>query len=269
MDEAIYPIINNPDRSLLTAAGIGRCDRQYHCVRRDGYPIPQINFCTDGKGILIAGGNTTEITKGMSFFLPADIPHEYYTEGALWSLEWVTFSGICCNGLLEQLEMTEPLTVMHKDSTEMKRAWNGIYSALKRNGKNDTLRADSYMYRYLAEYHISRTSSREKDSDTSAFRLAEEFISSHFTEELTMERLSAAANVSPQYLCRIFKQRTGMRPFQYINCRRLQYAKQLLTRSNMTVSEISHIAGYNDTSYFCKLFKEQEGVSPKKFMSAK
>ena len=124
------------------------------------------------------------------------------------------------------------------------------------------------MHRYLAEYHISRISSCEKGSDSSSFRLAEEYISRHFTEEITMEELSAAAGVSPQYLCRVFKRRTDMRPFQYINCRRLQHAKLLLTRGGMTVSEISAAVGYNDVSYFCKLFREQEGVSPKKFMSS-
>lgn len=268
MDEAIYPIIKSPNKSPVIAAGIGRCDNQYHCIRKEGYHLPQINFCTGGKGVLIAEGKTTEITKGMSFFLPADIPHEYYAVSEMWSLEWVTFSGTGCLGLLEQLGMTGALTVLHEDNSEMKRAWNGIYTALKRNGENDNLRADSYMHRYLAEYHISRISSCEKGSDSSSFRLAEEYISRHFTEEITMEELAAAAGVSPQYLCRVFKRRTDMRPFQYINCRRLQHAKLLLTRGGMTVSEISAAVGYNDVSYFCKLFREQEGVSPKKFMSS-
>ena len=80
--------------------------------------------------------------------------------------------------------------------------------------------------------------------------------------------LLTAAGVSPQYLCRIFKRKTDMRPFQYINCRRLSYAKQLLTKGNMTVSQVSEAVGYHDASYFCKLFRVQEGVSPKKFMSS-
>ena len=87
MDEAIYPIAKNPNKSLLTAAGVGWCDLQYHCIRKDGYPQPQINYCTEGKGVLVTEGKTTEITKGMSFFLPADVPHEYYALGDVWSLE--------------------------------------------------------------------------------------------------------------------------------------------------------------------------------------
>ena len=48
MDEAIYPKAKNPNKSLLTAAGVGWCDLQYHCIRKDGYPQPQINYCTEG-----------------------------------------------------------------------------------------------------------------------------------------------------------------------------------------------------------------------------
>lgn len=82
MDEAIYPIAKNPNKSLLTAAGVGWCDLQYHCIRKDGYPQPQINYCTEGKGVLVTEGKTTEITKGMSFFsLPM-----CHTNTTLWAM---------------------------------------------------------------------------------------------------------------------------------------------------------------------------------------
>lgn len=268
MDEAIYPIAKNPNKSLLTAAGVGWCDLQYHCIRKDGYPQPQINYCTEGKGVLVTEGKTTEITKGMSFFLPADVPHEYYALGDVWSLEWVTFSGCGCAALLEQFGLKNAVTAFHEDPSEMERTWQSIYTVLKRNNENASLRADSYMYRFLTEYQISRMKPAGTPSEFSAYKLAEEYISAHLSEEIAMEDIAAAAGVSPQYLCRIFKRKTDMRPFQYINCRRLSYAKQLLTKGNMTVSQVSEAVGYHDTSYFCKLFRAQEGVSPKKFMSS-
>ena len=115
MDEAIYPIAKNPNKSLLTAAGVGWCDLQYHCIRKDGYPQPQINYCTEGKGVLVTEGKNTEITKGMSFFLPADVPHEYYALGDVWSLEWVTFSGCGCAALLEQFGLKNAVTAFNED----------------------------------------------------------------------------------------------------------------------------------------------------------
>ena len=108
-----------------------------------------------------------------------------------------------------------------------------IYTILKRNNENASLRADSYMYRFLTEYQISRMKPAGTPSEFSAFKLAEEYISAHLSEEIAMGDIAASAGVSPQYLCRIFKRKTDMRPFQYINCRRLSYAKQLLTKENI------------------------------------
>ncbi len=266
MDEAIYPITANTN-SPITANGIGWCDYQYHCVRKEGYPIPQINFCTGGSGVLIADGKTTEITTGMSFFLPQDQPHEYYTTGNQWHLRWVTFSGSGCSHLLEQFGLNNAAVIKHSDSSGIDSAWQEMYNILKRGSENDALLANAVMYRYLTEYYISKINSESTASEQSAFGLASEFISAHFTEEITINDISDAAGVSPQYLCRIFRRRTELRPFQYIALRRIQYAKQLLGRGGMTIAEISRKCGYNDVSYFCKLFKRQEGVSPKKFMS--
>ncbi len=266
MDRAIYPIIGKNSGNLIIASGAGSCDYQYHCIRKEGYPHPQINFCISGKGILITEGKIFGITEGMSFYLPPDTAHEYYADGDSWSLKWVTFTGTCCRSLLEQFGMTHALVTVHEDMADLERAWQNVYSVLSRGGENNSFRADSYMYRFLTEYHISRMKAETTPSEFSAFRLAEEFIEAHFTEDITIGDISAAAGVSPQYLCRVFRRRTDMRPFQYINCRRIQHAKQLLAAGSMSVAEISRQAGYNDVSYFCKLFRRQEGVSPKKFM---
>lgn len=268
MDEAIYPIIGKNSANLIIAAGIGWCDDQYHCIRREGYPLPQINLCTGGRGVLITEGKTAVITEGTSFFLPPDIPHEYYSDGGEWSLRWVTFSGTGCSALLEQFGLTHAVVTAHKDTADMERAWQSAYNVLKRSGENDSFRADSYMFRFLTEYHISRMKSEETPSESSAFRLAEEYIAAHFTEDITIGDISAAAGVSPQYLCRIFRRRIDMRPFQYVARRRIQYAKQLLSRGGLSVAAVSQMAGYNDVSYFCQCFRREEGVSPAKFMSS-
>ena len=124
------------------------------------------------------------------------------------------------------------------------------------------------MYSFLREYHIRRIDSDEKPRESSAFRLAEEYIEQHFTEEITISEIASAAGITPQYLCRVFSRRTGMRPFQYISSRRIQYAKTLLAPGKISVSEAARLSGYNDTSYFCKCFKSREGISPAKFMSS-
>ena len=60
---------------------------------------------------------------------------------------------------------------------------------------------------------------------------------------------------------------------EYITVLRIEDAKELLTRSNLTVSEIAYAVGFSDSNYFSSQFKQAVGVSPlcykKKFLHQK
>ena len=72
-------------------------------------------------------------------------------------------------------------------------------------------------------------------------------------------------DVSPQYLCSLFKNFLYMRPFVYISKRRIQEAKRLLLDKPMSIKDIALQIGYNYSSYFCSIFKKYEGISPHEF----
>ncbi|MBQ5316757.1 MAG: AraC family transcriptional regulator [Oscillospiraceae bacterium] len=263
MGESIYPVIKGI--SPVTAAGIGVTDDQYNCVRRNGYPDHQINLCIRGEGVLKVDGREYRITEGMSFFLAKNVPHEYYGTDKPWTLKWVTFTGFSCDIFLAKLGLQNHAVVTHKDISGLEAAYSGIYGHLKKNGEYDALLADSYVFRYLAEYHISMKKSLETPSGSAAVSRAMRYISEHFSEDMSLSEISDFAGVSEQYLCRVFKRRTGMTPFDYVTGVRISCAKELLA-GGTPIKRTAELSGFNDTSYFCKVFKAHEGVSPGKFL---
>ena len=52
--------------------------------------------------------------------------------------------------------------------------------------------------------------------------------------------------------------------FDYIKIKRLNKAKELVTGTSMSVSEISDKTGFSDYNYFLRVFKKHYGISPKK-----
>ena len=70
---------------------------------------------------------------------------------------------------------------------------------------------------------------------------------------------------SPYYVSRLFKEELGLTFIEYLTKIRIDAAKRLLLETNMTVSEISDLVGYQDPSYFTKVFKKREGVTPTQF----
>ena len=92
-----------------------------------------------------------------------------------------------------------------------------------------------------------------------------EFMKNHISADITLEKISEVAKLSPQYICRLFKECLDMRPFEYFAKLRINKAKKLLVESSYQINRIGELVGYNDCSYFCSVFKKMENISPNEF----
>lgn len=86
-----------------------------------------------------------------------------------------------------------------------------------------------------------------------------------FSEELSLEKISENVNVTPQYLSKIFKEDTGVTFKEFLTELRIESAKKLLRGGDVSLKEVGHKVGYNDTSYFIRSFKKHEGITPKDY----
>lgn len=74
--------------------------------------------------------------------------------------------------------------------------------------------------------------------------------------------------MTPQYISRIFTEQVGMPPIKYFNQRRLEHAKELLSKNFHTTTEIAHRLGFSDSAHFCRAFKENFHLTPSEFRRA-
>ena len=96
---------------------------------------------------------------------------------------------------------------------------------------------------------------------------ARDFIEASFAERVTLERIAAAAELSPHHLLRLFKTVFGETPHQLVTKRRLERAQQLL-RSGRSVTDVCFDVGYESLGSFSTLFKTRTGVSPAQYRRA-
>ncbi len=90
-------------------------------------------------------------------------------------------------------------------------------------------------------------------------------IESRLDQHITLEELARVCNVSPSFLCRLFKQMYNETLFSYINRLRIQRAKQLLIETDRPIKDICDSCGFGNESYFYRLFKRMVCVSPTEF----
>ena len=96
----------------------------------------------------------------------------------------------------------------------------------------------------------------------SSIERAVEYINLHVTEDVTVDRICSACYLSKYYFCRLFKEKIGLTVMEYVLKTRSAMAKELLTGSDMSVTEVSERCGFSSISYFSRAFKDGCGMSP-------
>ena len=91
-----------------------------------------------------------------------------------------------------------------------------------------------------------------------------DYINSHITEEISVQKLSGQIGYNPDYLCRKFKSITGFSLQHYIKARQISLAKKLL-REGRSAYDVCFMTGFNNYSNFSRTFKNYENLSPKKY----
>ncbi|MDQ0122306.1 AraC-like DNA-binding protein [Pseudomonas lini] len=90
---------------------------------------------------------------------------------------------------------------------------------------------------------------------------AADYIRDNCTRMLKLEDICAAAQLSPSYLIRAFKQHYGMTPHAFLVNRRIQFAQNRL-RSGMLIADVALEAGFADQAHFQRAFKQHLAATP-------
>lgn len=88
------------------------------------------------------------------------------------------------------------------------------------------------------------------------------YIAAHVREELTVQAIADAMEVSRSTLLRHFEEALGRSPAHEISRLRLDYLKKLLSETKQTIAEVGLICGFSSASHFTRFFKRETGQTP-------
>lgn len=91
------------------------------------------------------------------------------------------------------------------------------------------------------------------------------YINTHLFTQLTLQLISEAVSVSPNYVSAVFNKETGCSITEYINQKRIQKACTLLTSDTASIEEISTYVGFSDLNYFTRVFKKYTKTTPSEY----
>lgn len=91
----------------------------------------------------------------------------------------------------------------------------------------------------------------------------ENYLSRHYTEKLTLKRISDDLGFGTTKLCSLAKSLSNGHSLTWLIAQyRINAAKKLLSSSDKPISEIALLIGYEDYNYFTKVFKNIVGITP-------
>lgn len=123
---------------------------------------------------------------------------------------------------------------------------------------------DGYIHRAfdLILYGL-RTPAKEK-----AHPMVSRFMEMLFDRQQVTDTVSGYANrlgISPSYLNKLVRTQTRHSAMDWVEIARVNWAKNLLRSSSLSVTEVSKAVGIDDASYFTRFFRKVTGLTPSEF----
>lgn len=210
-------------------------------------------FCLEGQVTFEKDGNKYTIDPGHVILVPQGGNYDVYIDE----------DSICpmIDFILDSEQFTD-LYLFEIAETE------SFYHSYKKIEKIHIFANESYELRslmYLYDVTARINGYGVQNEKFAILKEAEKYIGENISNpKLSIEDLASVSNVSPVYFRRLFKEKYGYSPYQYIENVRMNKAKELLT-DEANIQSISEQCGYASIYSFSRAFKKSVGISPKAF----
>ena len=242
-------------------------------------------YVADGFTLHSAGGTITLLVAGDLFFVKPGEEHSYINayQTKLYNL---IFNASELGSLASELSVLPGLDDMFaagEDSGDAKsirllhvpmHERRNIESALREIGEEREarrtgwetalrVRLASFLLRYSRMYE-EQWESRAASADDYygyIYRILC-YVDTHYSENISMNDLSAVTGLSPDYMTRKFKAALHMTPSEYVRKFRIARAMELLCTTDLSVAAVAGRTGFSDVSLFSRVFKQSVGLPP-------
>ncbi|MCA0754834.1 AraC family transcriptional regulator [Paenibacillus sp. N4] len=268
IDTMVFPILTETDTMLpLYLTSNGHWSNQETIDRPDGYPHFQWLQVMSGAGELYVGDQVMTVRAGQGFCLFPDVPHRYHAIQEPWEIHWLSFRGELSETLFRQAGITKSGVYSTADHDMIVSHMKNIYAMTQSGRAFMGLECSKLVYMFLLDLmKVIQVSSHSVEQNYVKLHPVFQYIEANYDRLITIKDLAACIDVTPQYLCLLFKKAMKMRPMEYVNRERINRSKELMFKeSGIKMHEIAMRVGFDSPSYFSSVFKRLERLSPEQF----
>lgn len=247
----------------------------------------EITFTTGCRGTLVAGNNTTSFYDPDLTIAGPGLPHAWYegSEDRLEKDRKVRVIHFRKNILPEEWLDSQEFRKLH---LLLENSFRGIQFSMKSAKKLQTLfeklREGQSMENYVLILEILNRLALEKGGrqlsgtglylhdarkEEERFRNVHAYIVQNFRKDIHLPEVAKIAGLRPSAFSHYFKRHSLKNFSDFIIDLRLNYARELLQNSAMSITQIAFESGFNSISNFNRLFLEKSGMTPSSYRKMK
>ena len=213
------------------------------------------------------GAQTFQISAGTVVLMnPGDVHACNPIDNQHWSYQMLYIDTPWLTDLQYQLgfstdEGFRPFITPHTRDTVLYQGLLDLYRILV-DKQAEHLHKESALVSYFSEVQqrLNPASTPLREVNHKLERAAE-YIRAHCTDALKLEDICNAAELSPSYLIRAFKQYYGLTPHAFLVNQRIQFARSQLRQGEL-IANVALAAGFADQAHFQRAFKQHFAATP-------
>lgn len=231
----------------------------------------EVVFICEGRGVHMIGDSVYYTGAGDLLFYDAGVPHdERPVPGGNLRYYCIGISALRLHGRLENTIMGkkyEPVMRAGDSAPRLESIGRMLHQEINRERLLSGDICRFLMLSFLLDVlEITRRNAvlAEQREPPLGVRI-KRYIDAHYHENLTLSQISDALGVSQFHLARLFKERIGFSPMQYVINRRIGEAQTLLIATDEPIVRIAERVGYENPNYFSMLFKKNIGMTASQY----
>ena len=239
----------------------------------------EIMYVLSGTCLIEVDGKTHKLKKGQFIFIDGHVPHKLHVEPdkscrmsniefKFQKLQTVfpSFRDIVSeNQALKLLTETPQSYLLFHDSSDVSHCLDSLILELDRKKKSSVFTEQLLLGQIFIR--IAELAAQQQDTSDAHVYIQKsiEYMHQNYDRDIRVKDVADAVHLHPGYLHRIFKKAMGTSVNGYLINHRMSKAKELLKRTNITITDIPHYIGMNSQQYFSTIFRQQTGTTPKQF----
>ena len=222
-----------------------------------------IHFVLRGKGMYRTAQRSFFLEGGQAFLIrPGETTYYEADSSEPWEYSWLAFDGPEAERLLREYGLDREPVCRFQPVAWVESLFGQVIPAFE-SGRFCPESMTGWFYLiYSCIVRQAPVPEPEVPGEELYFRSALSYIRNNFGYPITVTDIAQFVGIDRTYLYRIFRNRCGKSPKEYLTEYRIRISQEMLQHREYSVTEIAFSCGFHDSSTFCKSFRRTVGTSP-------